>query len=146
MPALYNNKLTRKQSIFVEEYLKTFNATQSAIDARFVELKQTTGAEFLIFEKHLQSNRARINCDIRKGFIYILRADNGLVKIGRTIDIQRRLNTFNSQLPYDLEVIKIIESDDCSNLELEFHNQFADKRVRGEWFALTPKDLEVFNV
>ncbi|PED73034.1 hypothetical protein COL30_11835 [Bacillus pseudomycoides] len=77
-----------------------------------------------------------------KGYIYFLKADNGLIKIGKTKDLKQRLDHFTAKLPYKLELLHSIESDDYSSLEEYFHEMFANKRKRGEWFELTEEDMK----
>ncbi len=44
-------------------------------------------------------------------------------------------------MPYDLELLVSIETDDRDSLEKELHEKFADKRKKGEWFDLTEEDI-----
>jgi Meiotically up-regulated gene 113 len=76
------------------------------------------------------------------GCVYFLLADNGLVKIGRTKKLKERLDHFTAKLPYKLELIHTIFTDDSYGLEEYFHEKFKDKRQRGEWFKLDQEDIE----
>lgn len=76
------------------------------------------------------------------GYVYLLRADNGLTKIGKTRSLEQRLDHFTTKLPYELELIGTIESEQYSAIETELHNMFRSKRKRGEWFDLSDEDLE----
>jgi len=78
----------------------------------------------------------------KSGYVYLLRADNGLYKIGKTTCLDRRITELSIKLPYELELIHAVESDNIDVLEQLLHEQFADKRVRGEWFALSARDVE----
>lgn len=78
----------------------------------------------------------------RSGFVYILQSDRGLYKIGRTVDPASRAKTFGIQLPFEVEFVLLIKSDDYSGLEARLHERFAKKRVNGEWFKLSGKDIE----
>lgn len=77
----------------------------------------------------------------KKGHIYFLRADNGLTKIGETKDLEVRLKAINDSLLNETELLFSIESEDVRKLEGEFHEQFKNKRVKGEWFDLSPSDI-----
>lgn len=66
----------------------------------------------------------------------------GLYKIGLSKDVRARIKTLGVALPFEIEPIHTIKTDDMVTLEKELHAQFNEKRVRGEWFALTPEDVE----
>jgi len=78
----------------------------------------------------------------KRGYVYLLRADNGLYKIGKTNYLDRRITDLSIKLPYKLDLIHSIESENMDALEQSLHERFADKRVRDEWFALNAEDVE----
>lgn len=76
------------------------------------------------------------------GYVYVLKEVNGThYKIGRTVNPNNRVKTFNVKLPFKVEYEVLIKSDDMYKLERELHNCYASKRVSGEWFALDEADL-----
>ncbi len=76
------------------------------------------------------------------GFVYLLKSDTGHFKIGRTIDPKSRSKTFGIQLPFEVEFLALISTEDMFSLETELHNRFAEKRLSGEWFNLSGDDIE----
>lgn len=76
------------------------------------------------------------------GHVYLIKSSEGYYKIGRSKNVQQRISTLGVQLPFDIEVLHTIKSDDYRLLETELHELFAPKWVRGEWFALSPDDIE----
>lgn len=78
----------------------------------------------------------------RRGFVYLLQGPAGAYKIGRSIDPKNRLKTFGVLLPFEVEYICLLETFDMLGLESLLHERFADKRVNGEWFALSPADVD----
>lgn len=78
----------------------------------------------------------------RSGHVYIIKADNGLYKVGRTKDLSGRIEHFTVKLPYDFEVVHHYFSEDYVAEEKRLHKLFDSKRVRGEWFKLKKKDLD----
>lgn len=80
----------------------------------------------------------------RSGYVYLLSAphDLTLFKIGRTSNPQNRLRTFNIKLPFAVEYICTIKTDDMYALESTLHRKFASKRLDGEWFRLTSEDVD----
>lgn len=78
----------------------------------------------------------------RKGHVYLIQSPTGAYKIGRTTDPADRLRTFNVKLPFEVEYVCVIATDDMYALERQLHSKFAAKRVNGEWFILSPDDVE----
>jgi hypothetical protein len=78
----------------------------------------------------------------RAGYVYVIRGrDDGLFKIGLTVDPAKRLQTFQTARP-DLQFEHLIRCRDRYNAERRLHEQFARKRRQGEWFQLDNRDLE----
>lgn len=75
------------------------------------------------------------------GFIYILYG-GGYYKIGLTNDIDRRLAQISPALPFTVELVHTIKTDDMVRIEHFLHEKFADKRANGEWFSLSDDDIE----
>lgn len=75
------------------------------------------------------------------GVVYLLRADNGYHKIGRTKNLKRRLTDIGIKVPVKIELIHKIESNDIVSAERFLHDRFGAKRVNGEWFSLTEDDV-----
>lgn len=71
-------------------------------------------------------------------YVYLIRASMGLYKIGRTDhDPVLRLKDLGKFSPCELELVCAIETRNSFELEQQYHQEFADKKIRGEWFALT---------
>lgn len=80
-----------------------------------------------------------------EGYVYFLLArEVGRVKIGRSIDIERRLSEIRLLSPCALELVGYIEGG--AKLETEYHRRWAHLRQHGEWFTALPDlivELEV---
>lgn len=63
--------------------------------------------------------------------LYFLRGGD-YIKIGRTVDFDRRLSELKVSSPYELELIALIENKGC--YEFRIHDLFKKIRVKGEWF------------
>lgn len=77
----------------------------------------------------------------RDGYVYLIKAETGHFKIGRTHSPNDRIATFGVKLPFDVEYLAVIPTPDMYQLEAILHNKYSDKRVKGEWFSLTPDDV-----
>lgn len=78
----------------------------------------------------------------KPGYVYLLKSDKGFWKIGRTVDPENRGKTFGIQLPFEVSFECLIKADNMMLLEAELHHRFDHKRINGEWFDLTPEDVE----
>lgn len=81
-----------------------------------------------------QSQRGPVQ---RPTYVYIMKDDhNGLYKIGKSVNPKYRERTLQSEKPSIKMVFFTEERDDFS--EYSLHSEFAEFRIRGEWFDLTP--------
>lgn len=76
------------------------------------------------------------------GYVYLIRNDHGLYKIGKTKQLERRLKRFDVKLPFEIETIVIIQTAYPDQEEKDWHTRFADKRIDGEWFSLDDADVQ----
>jgi len=100
------------------------------------------GFDILDIDRNTFTGRPYSGIHSKKGYIYVLRADNGMCKIGQTTQLNDRIKQLGIQLPYELELVHVIGTDHVINAEQLLHNRYAEKRQRGEWFALSDADLE----
>lgn len=79
------------------------------------------------------------------GFLYLLWRSDGLYKIGHAIDVKKRLsNNRYENRGYQLELVHMVHVS-CRIVEERYwHNKFAAKRIRREFFALTEHDVQEF--
>lgn len=72
--------------------------------------------------------------------IYIIHdKHNDLVKIGKTICPLERLRMFQTQHPWDLVIIRLMEGD--KEEEKFLHQKWGHLRTKGEWFQFHPDML-----
>ena len=62
-------------------------------------------------------------------------------KIGRTTNLDGRLSALSTQLPFPVDLVRSFKVANAPQKEHTLHERFADKRVRGEWFQLSPDDV-----
>lgn len=77
------------------------------------------------------------------GFVYLMKSGK-YYKIGKTNSLDRRQYEIGLQLPHGITPIHSISTDDPSGIETYWHQRFKDKRLNGEWFNLTSKDVAIF--
>ena len=78
----------------------------------------------------------------RPGYIYLMKAENGYYKIGRSKDVPARLKQLNREFPIKIEVVHQFWATDYISREKDLHFLFKDQQQEGEWFALDQGDIE----
>lgn len=105
----------------------------------------------LILETEIERREKRLARPTKKkaekytvpGYVYLIQSPTTAYKIGRTINPDNRLATFHVKLPFEVEYVAIIPTDDMYGLERSLHERFSAKRVSNtEWFHLDAADVE----
>lgn len=66
------------------------------------------------------------------GFVYFITFEGGPIKIGKALDVKKRLSALQTSSPETLFVLGAISGG--SEMEASLHKQFSHLRLRGEWF------------
>ncbi len=77
------------------------------------------------------------------GFVYLMKSGKHH-KIGRSNSTGRRSYEVGLLMPESLVLVHEIATDDPVGIEQYWHQRFADRRTRGEWFNLTRDDIAAF--
>lgn len=78
------------------------------------------------------------------GYIYLVKAvtpDNHY-KIGLSVNPVTRIGSMGVKLPFPIDTLHTFPTSDMAMAEKSLHNKYQSKRVDGEWFALSPEDVE----
>jgi len=135
LASLRNNDLTEMENCRreVAELRPTFDMTDKT-EAGWAEL----------FDNLIQQMQSALGGpSLKDGVMYLLKA-GPYYKIGNSINFEQRLNQIKLQLPYPVEEIHQIATDDPKGLEAYWHKRFDTRRTNGEWFLLTDEDIGVF--
>jgi hypothetical protein len=96
------------------------------------------------------STRDRVNPDPNKpslnprdGFVYLFKGSD-LYKIGMAEIVERRKVQVEKDCGEKLETVHVIRSSDHFQTERDMHVKYAAKRVKGEWFDLSPEEVAEF--
>lgn len=119
--------------------LKSIQSEREELEKRLQKLEKLEAKELAKIEA-----RQELDSPDPSGYVYLLSAmhDKTLYKIGRTINPKNRLKTFGVKLPFDVEYECVIQTDDMYDLEMQLHRHFAKVRLQGEWFKLSPEDVQ----
>lgn len=86
-------------------------------------------------------SRSELHTSDRGGHVYLLKAEHGYYKIGKAKSDKRRVAQIEPAVPIEIEHLHSIECVDRHQTETWLHKRFQSKRLKGEWFALTPDDV-----
>lgn len=73
--------------------------------------------------------------------VYLLRAGPAY-KIGNAISVEVRAHDLQTGCPYPVEIVAKWKHVEARKFERQLHEQFQEKRMAGEWFALSSDDVE----
>jgi len=77
---------------------------------------------------------------VRKTYVYFLLSNN-LIKIGFTIDVQKRISCIRTMSPSPVKLLGFMEGG--RDKESALHKKFASTRMHGEWFKKTDSLLNL---
>lgn len=77
-----------------------------------------------------------------EGFIYVIKGEKDFFKIGKTRNLQQRLQLFDVLLPFPVTRVHSAKYQNYSQIEKELHQHFSANRINGEWFRLSESDIE----
>jgi hypothetical protein len=72
--------------------------------------------------------------------IYFLRDPDGAIKIGKAVDVGKRIQALQAGNPRQLTTLLVVRAP--RRLEFELHRRFEASRLQGEWFASSPELLD----
>lgn len=75
--------------------------------------------------------------------VYIVGIQNtDRFKIGRTVNLKRRIKQFKTGNPENINIVYFVETRHFQSLEIHLHKIFSKERIGGEWFSLDEQKLE----
>jgi len=114
-------------------------ADKQGVDGKFEILDTGHFTECREYIKYHNESKNYTKLSPPKQFVYLMRNNrSGYYKIGRSVNPKFRESTLQAQEP-NVELL-----DTCiapKELERELHQQYSNKRLRGEWFELDIDDV-----
>lgn len=76
----------------------------------------------------------------KEGYVYLLKSGDSY-KIGKSIDVNKRMKNISPIMPHRVTLIHSFKTDNMDVEESRLHQMFDNKRLLGEWFALNEEDV-----
>lgn len=73
-------------------------------------------------------------------YVYVVEAENGLVKIGFASSPKERLRALQTGSPLKLRLRRFLKIPDAPVAERGLHERFRKHRVHGEWFSISARE------
>lgn len=127
---LYTLDQLRKENLESIEYLK--NAAAPYIN--LTEIVQLLAQVEYVFAGNCESS----------GHVYCLSDQLGHYKIGMTRQLNARIKQLGTQPPFEIQLIASHLVYSMREYEACLHWLFREKRLSGEWFTLSDKDVQSF--
>lgn len=140
-----------------QDYESTYVPLDHNIGEKYQEFRQRMVTQFVqwnasylqkCWERDVEHRKRVREMDGQKkvnpGYLYLLVCGNGLHKIGVSAHPKTRLSAFKNSIPFNKKDIRyehLLKVGDMLAIESSLHKKYADKRVAGEWFNLTPEDV-----
>lgn len=75
--------------------------------------------------------------------VYVINIQNtDRYKIGKTIDLKRRLKQFSTGNPENIKIVYFVATKHYHSLEKHLHSMFFEYTIGGEWFKFDANSLE----
>ena len=100
-----------------------------------------SGERAIEIQRHI-SEMGHQRVSAKPSTLYLIREEHGAYKIGVAANLKARFATLSTMIPYSLEVVMSFLVEDALRDERSLHLRFKSKRIKGEWFQLSDKDVE----
>lgn len=100
-----------------------------------------------VLPKEYRRDPARLTPQARKssGYVYLMHGvGTEWYKIGHSVNPVTRAAAIGVKAPFEIHLLASYWAEDRFNDETIWHRRFESKRINGEWFALTPEDVSLF--
>lgn len=106
----------------------------------FLTAEDLEWLERLVREVNARKDES-VNVADPAGQVYLIGAEGGYFKIGRSKNAKRRFQQITIGLPFRFELLHVIDAANAVAFERELHERYAEKRCAGEWFKLDEEDV-----
>lgn len=128
-----------------DEATKTGNCLSCGKVKVYVGTHSKTGHTFRTCKSRLNEKarqRKKVSSSVASGYLYLIKADNGLTKIGISNNTEQRFNQLQAASPCKLELLFTIEKSRVHSVEKFLHSKYKQFWSHGEWFNLSDYVIE----
>jgi hypothetical protein len=93
-------------------------------------------------EEGIGASRRSPSQPVAPGIYFLRSRTTGLVKIGMSRNLPKRIEGLKRILPDKIDVLALLPAADCAGAENSIHRFLSDNRSHGEWFRATGEDIE----
>lgn len=111
-------------------------------DGRLRNIRQEEERKSANEKSEKRSSSATLGQKDGPGFIYFARRTEGSVKIGSTNNVARRLAQIRYRCQDMVVLVKKLSVSSMVKEEVRIHKLFENKRISGEWYALSQEDID----
>jgi hypothetical protein len=100
-----------------------------------------------VLPKEYRRDPVKLTPQARKssGYVYLMHGDGTeWYKIGHSVNPVTRAAAIGVKAPFEVNLLVSYWAEDRFTDEAIWHRRFETKRVNGEWFALSPEDVSLF--
>ena len=120
----------------MKEQLEDVKGSLLEMTSMIGDVEKYEGEMFLNFLKSLSAQVKKQDTCLLKTYV-VQDVDTGIVKIGKSKNVQARLSVIKNNSGRNLKIIAIFPED----IEKQLHIKYAEFRKVGEWFSLPQFDL-----
>ena len=121
------------------------NTNTAPRTSRHIPLLESSGEPLVLYltseyQKRAADRGLKVDC----AYIYVIEAVGlSLFKIGLAADLRARFPAYRTECPVPCRpvAIAVVPKEGVQRIEQALHAHYAERRRKGEWFALTPEDI-----
>ncbi|MDV8154526.1 GIY-YIG nuclease family protein [Acinetobacter bereziniae] len=121
----------------MKEQLEDVKGSLLEMSSMIGDVEKYEGEMFFNFLKSLSAQVKKQDACLLKTYV-VQDVDTGIVKIGKSKNVQTRLSAIKNNSGRNLKIIAIFPED----IEKQLHIKYAEFRKVGEWFSLPQFELD----
>jgi Meiotically up-regulated gene 113 len=128
------NTYYSKETFLTLVYWEAYRGNPSAINLMYLEADQgnVSAGDRRDAGTKIASKKLK---DRKHQSVYIFQcSQTGVVKIGISCNVSKRLSAIQTGYPFLLTVVRTIETEEPRKMEQKLHKALDDFRLKGEWF------------
>lgn len=101
-----------------------------------VDCPKCLSMKYKLVKKEVKDSKGNAKLVRTSGFVYLIKSNEGVYKIGRTTNINKRLTQLQVASSVPLKVLWFKHFSNAPEVEKMLHETFKEYQYQGEWFKL----------